>query len=534
MTTRITHALISVSDKTDIVPLGRRLAALGITLLSTGGTARALREAGVAVTEVADFTGFPEILDGRVKTLHPRIHGGILARGERDAATLREHAMAPIGIVVVNLYPFAQTIAAPDCTFEQAVEQIDIGGPAMLRAAAKNHRHVLVMVDPADYPRIVEQLERDGDVDEATRTALAARAFAHTAAYDTRISHYLEEAGESRDTPDAGDGTSAPALPAHLSLSLTRRSLLRYGENPHQAAALYDCPALAHADGGFRQHAGKALSFNNLVDAQTAVDCARELSGNACVIVKHANPCGAARADDALAAYRKAYAADPTSAFGGIVAFNQPIGPDVVEAILVTQFVEVIACPSLTADCDTVLQGKPNVRLLTFGDGEAAGGGDAGTARLDLRPVADGVLVQEADTLRVGRDQLRVVTRRAPDEAALTELLFAWTIVKWVKSNAIVYTRDGQTLGIGGGQTSRIDAARFGAAKAAAAGAALAGAAMASDAFFPFRDSIDAAAQEGVALIIQPGGSKRDDEVIAAADEHDIAMVFTGVRHFRH
>jgi phosphoribosylaminoimidazolecarboxamide formyltransferase/IMP cyclohydrolase len=539
----ITRALISVSDKTGVVPLARRLAALGISLLSTGGTARVLRENDIDVTEVSEYTGFPEILGGRVKTLHPRIHAGLLARGDADAGTLAAHDIAPIGLLVVNLYPFRETTSDPDCTLETAVENIDIGGPAMLRAAAKNHRHVLMMVDPADYEPVLSTLESGQAVTDAMRHALAVRAFGHTAEYDRAVFEWLdthrpageaEAAGSSATAPTCATGTTggdAPdcALPETLTLSLQRHSSLRYGENPHQAAAIYGVTGLPAVGDALVQHAGKALSFNNIVDAETALGCVDELDGCACVIVKHANPCGAAVADDPVNAYERALAADPTSAFGGIVAFNRPIDAQVVEAILAKQFVEVIVCPEVRGDVTAVLAAKPAVRLLT-----APTSTSSDARRLELRPMRGGLLVQQVDTLRVGADDLRVVTRRRPDAAALAELLFAWTLVKWVKSNAIVYTRDLSTVGIGAGQTSRIDSARFGAARAKARDLDLTAAVMASDAFFPFRDSIDDAAAHGIASVIQPGGSKRDDEVIAAADEHDIAMVFTGHRHFRH
>ncbi|MEO0421100.1 MAG: bifunctional phosphoribosylaminoimidazolecarboxamide formyltransferase/IMP cyclohydrolase [Pseudomonadota bacterium] len=517
-------ALISVSDKEGVAPLAERIARLGFEILSTGGTAKTLREAGVTVTGVSEHTGFPEILGGRVKTLHPKIHGGILARGAQDADTLAAHAIDPLAIVVVNLYPFAKTIARPGCTFEEAVEQIDIGGPAMLRAAAKNHEHVIVLVDPVDYSPVLDELEQTGTVSAKTRRRLSARAFAHTAAYDRTIASYLEAAC-AEDSPEVEQVT----LPAELSLQFSRASQLRYGENPHQAAAIYQADG-APGIAGFLQHAGKPLSYNNIVDTQTADGCAREIEGCACVIVKHANPCGAAIADSPIAAYERAFAADPTSDFGGIVAFNRPIDAQVLGAVLAKQFVEVIIAPAVASDALPALASKPNVRLLTPAGDQQASAHDA----LDIRSIAGGLLVQARDLLRVSADQLDVVTKRAPAAEEFEELLFAWTLVKWVKSNAIVYTRDGQTVGIGAGQTSRIDSARFGAHKADTFSLSLQGAVMASDAFFPFRDSIDAAAEHGIRLVIQPGGSRRDEEVIAAANEHDMAMVFTGHRHFRH
>ncbi|MEM9383548.1 MAG: bifunctional phosphoribosylaminoimidazolecarboxamide formyltransferase/IMP cyclohydrolase [Pseudomonadota bacterium] len=516
-------ALISVSDKQGVAPLAERIARLGFEILSTGGTANTLREAGLTVTSVSEHTGFPEILGGRVKTLHPKIHGGILARGEPDAATLSTHAIDPLAIVVVNLYPFAKTIGRTDCAFEEAVEQIDIGGPAMLRAAAKNHEHVIVLVDPLDYAPVLDELEQTGEVSAQTRRRLGARAFAHTAAYDHTIADYLERSCADR-APSAGEA----ALPATLALRFTRSTQLRYGENPHQRAAVYQSDG-APGVAGFLQHAGKPLSYNNIVDTETADGCAREIGGCACVVVKHANPCGAAIAQTPLAAYERAFAADPTSAFGGIVAFNRPIDGEVLEGVLAKQFVEVVIAPAITDDALPALASKPNVRLLTPADRR-----ESECDALDIRAITGGLLVQARDRLRMNADQLAVVTARAPRADEIEELLFAWTLVKWVKSNAIVYTLNGQTVGIGAGQTSRIDSARFGASKADAFSLSLRGAVMASDAFFPFRDSIDTAAKHGIRLVIQPGGSRRDQEVIAAADEHDMAMVFTGHRHFRH
>jgi phosphoribosylaminoimidazolecarboxamide formyltransferase/IMP cyclohydrolase len=554
----LTHALISVSNKTGVVELAQGLARLGIDILSTGGTARALREHGVEVTEVSQHTGFPEMLGGRVKTLHPRIHGGILARGAEDAATLESHAIPPIGLVVVNLYPFRETVSRPECSVDEGIEQIDIGGPAMLRAAAKNHRHVLVVVNPDDYAPVLAALETGRSQALPLRRRLALEAFRHTASYDAAIVDWLVDVGDADGDQASAAVATAPGdvLPGELALTLTRRDMLRYGENPHQAAAIYDVAGLPPGTLGqsLTQLAGKALSFNNIVDAETALGCVQELHGCACVIVKHANPCGAATDADPARAYARALAADPTSAFGGIVAFNQAVDAAAIQAILERQFVEVIVCPAVAGDPEAaraVLSTRPAVRLLTMTpatdgtakapgaaapdptDGSAAGD-DTFAGALEFRPMRGGLLVQRADVRRLRADELRVVTRNTPSAADIEEMQFAWTLVKWVKSNAIVYTRDRATVGIGAGQTSRVDAARFGVARAEQHGLPLAGAVMASDAFFPFRDGIDSAASHGVRLVIQPGGSKRDDEVIAAADEHGMTMVFTGHRHFRH
>ncbi len=518
----IRRALLSVSDKTGLADLGRALHALGVELISTGGSAHALREAGVPVRDVSDITGFPEIMDGRVKTLHPKIHGGLLGRRERDEAVMREHEIAPIDLLVVNLYPFAQTVAREDCTYEQGVENIDIGGPAMLRAAAKNHERVTVVCDPADYADLIETLHRDGGSTPELRKRLAAAAFAHTARYDGMIADWLSARLE---------GERAHAFAPTLHVSLRRARELRYGENPHQGAALYvDERAPNGSVAGARVLAGKELSLNNLADADTALECVKAFGKTpACVIVKHANPCGVALADDAITAYERAYAGDPVSAFGGIIAFNRTLDGDTVRAILARQFVEVLVAPEFDADALDALAKKPNVRALATGAWP-----ETAPLTREWRPIAGGVLVQDSDRDTLLLSDLKVVSKRVPNAAQLHDLLFAWHVAMFVKSNAIVYAREGRTIGIGAGQMSRVVSAQIAAIKAEQVDLAVTGSVMASDAFFPFRDGIDAAAQAGVRAVIQPGGSMRDAEVIAAADEHDLAMVFTNIRHFRH
>ena len=522
-------ALLSVSDKTGIVDFARSLAALGVRLLSTGGTARLLADAGLAVTEVAEVTGSPEMLDGRVKTLHPRIHGGLLARRDLPAhmAALQEHGIGTIDLLIVNLYPFAQATARADCTLEDAIENIDIGGPAMLRAAAKNWADVAVVIEPADYPRVLEELQA-GKVQRDTKFMLAKKVFAHTAAYDGMISNYLGAL-----QPGAEDAVAAvPArepFPAVYTLQLSKTQDMRYGENPHQSAAFYrDAAPAAGTLAGWTQLQGKALSYNNIADADAAWECVKTFDTPACVIVKHANPCGVAVGADLLEAYGKAYQTDPTSAFGGILAFNRPL--DEATALQIghnKQFVEVLIAPAILPAARAVFASKQNVRLLEVPLGAAANA-------LDFKRVGGGMLLQTPDTKNVGRAELRVVTRLAPTEAQREDLLFAWKVAKFVKSNAIVFCGGGMTLGVGAGQMSRIDSARIARIKAGNAGLSLAGSAVASDAFFPFRDGLDVVIDEGAACVIQPGGSMRDDEVIAAADERGIAMVFTGTRHFRH
>ena len=524
MAAPVAQALLSVSDKTGLVEFARALAARGIRLLSTGGTARAIADAGLAVTDVGAYTGFPEMLDGRVKTLHPKVHGGILARRDLPAHVdaLAAHGIPAIDLVVVNLYPFRATVAQPACTLDDAIENIDIGGPAMVRAAAKNWAHVGIVVDPADYAGLAAELARTGNVlSDATRFALARKAFAHTASYDGAIANWL--------TARSPDGTTEP-FPQSFRYAGERVQTLRYGENPHQAAAFYRDEAPAPGTiATFRQRQGKELSYNNLGDADAAWECVKSFDTTACVIVKHANPCGVALGDSTLDAYRRALSTDPVSAFGGIIAFNRAVDAATLEAVA-TQFVEVLVAPAYTDDAIGAIAQKKNVRVLEVPLPPAAGA----PAPLDFKRIGGGLLVQTGDTRQVAPAELKVVTHRAPTAAQLADLMFAWRVAKFVKSNAIVYCGDGRTLGIGAGQMSRVDSSRIAAIKAGSAGLDLAGSVAASDAFFPFRDGLDVVADQGAAAVIQPGGSMRDDEVIAAADERDLAMVFTGVRHFRH
>jgi phosphoribosylaminoimidazolecarboxamide formyltransferase/IMP cyclohydrolase len=511
------RALLSVSDKTGIVEFARELAARQFELISTGGTARALAAAGLAVTEVAALTGFPEIMDGRVKTLHPKVHGALLGRAGTDDAVMREQGIAPIDVAVINLYPFAETIAKPGCAYEDAIENIDVGGPAMLRAAAKNHARVAVLVDPADYAGVLAELSAGG-VSEATRRRLAAKAFGHTAQYDALVSGWLR-----RQQGDA-------AFPEAFAAGFRKKQDLRYGENPHQRAAFYADPLAAGAGvATARQLQGKELSFNNIADADTAIECVRQFESPACVIVKHANPCGVAVAAGLHEAYLRAYEPDTTSAFGGIIAFNRPLDAQTAASIVERQFVEVIAAPAFGPGALEALAGKHNVRVLETGPLDAASG-----PAIELKSVARGLLAQSRDDGAIDAAALKVATRRAPAAAEVSDLLFAWRVCKFVKSNAIVFAKDGRTVGIGAGQTSRVISTRIAAMKAADAKLDVAGCVMASDAFFPFRDGLDTAAELGIRAVIQPGGSLRDDEVIAAADERGIAMVFTGMRHFRH
>jgi len=520
----VTQALLSVSDKTGLVDFARGLAARGVRLLSTGGTAKALADAGLPVTDVGTYTGFPEMLDGRVKTLHPKIHGGILARRDlpEHVAALAAHGIPAIDLVVVNLYPFRETVAKAGCTLEDAVENIDIGGPSMVRAAAKNWPHVGVVVDPADYAGVLAELAAHGNALTAdTRFRLMRKAFAHTASYDGAIANWLTARGS--------DGV-AQGWPDAFHFAGDKVQQMRYGENPHQSAAFYrdEAPA-AGAIATYRQLQGKELSYNNVADSDAAWECVKTFAEPACVIVKHANPCGVAIAATPLEAYRKALATDPTSAFGGIIAFNRPVDAATVEAVA-AQFLEVLIAPAYTDDALAVIAKKANVRVLEVP--LPAGGGGANA--WDVKRVGGGLLVQSPDTRNVDAAELKVVTKLAPTPAQMTDLLFAWRVAKYVKSNAIVYCRDGQTQGIGAGQMSRVDSTRIAAMKAANAGLALAGSVVASDAFFPFRDGLDVVADNGAVAVIQPGGSMRDAEVIAAADERGVAMVFTGVRHFRH
>jgi phosphoribosylaminoimidazolecarboxamide formyltransferase/IMP cyclohydrolase len=524
----VRQALISVSDKTGLVEFARGLHGLGIRLLSTGGTARLLTEAGLPVTEVSEHTGFPEMLDGRVKTLHPTIHGGLLAR--RDHAdhmeALERHGITAIDLLVVNLYPFEATVARPDCSLEDAIENIDIGGPAMVRSAAKNWRDVAVLTDPAQYPAALEALRAAGGLSEATRFALSVAAFNRISNYDAAISDWLSSI--------RSDGTRDP-FPAQSNGRFVKLQDLRYGENPHQRAAFYR--DLDPAPGSLvtaRQLHGKELSYNNIADSDAAWECVKSFDESACVIVKHANPCGVATGANPLACYRKAFSTDPTSAFGGIIAFNRPVDGPAAEAVS-RQFVEVLIAPGFSDEALVILKAKANVRLLTI---DLPPGGESNRLRghndLDIKRVGSGLLIQTADNHVLREDELRVVTRLQPDAAQMRDLMFAWTVAQYVKSNAIVYCGGGMTLGIGAGQMSRLDSARIASIKAEAAGLSLKGSVVASDAFFPFRDGLDVLAQAGAKAVIQPGGSVRDAEVIEAADEQGIAMVFTGVRHFRH
>jgi phosphoribosylaminoimidazolecarboxamide formyltransferase/IMP cyclohydrolase len=517
------RALISVSDKTGLTRFAHRLEALGVEILSTGGTARALRADGVSVTDVSSYTGFPEMLDGRVKTLHPLIHAGILARRGVDDAALAQHGVKPIDLVVVNLYPFERTVADPACSLAHAIENIDIGGPSMLRAAAKNYLHVAVVVDPADYPAIIEELNASGgQLSAGRRYALAVKAFTHSARYDGVISNYLS----ARDSSGG-----AQRYPAHLNLQFHKAQDLRYGENPHQSAAFYvEREPAPGSVSTARQLQGRELSFNNIADADAAVDCVTGFAQPACVIVKHANPCGVAEGDDALAAYRNAYRTDPTSAFGGVIAFNRPLTAAVARAVIERQVVDVIIAPIVEADALEALAARGNVRVLETGVPV-----ERARAVADYKHVTGGLLVQDRDGQAADElANVKVVTQRAPTSDELRDLAFAWRVAQAVKSNAIVYAKNAMTIGIGAGQTSRVMSARIAAMKAKDEGLELEGSVMASDAFFPFRDGIDTAAAHGISAVIQPGGSLRDEEVIAAADQHRVAMVFTGVRHFRH
>lgn len=526
----VRRALISVSEKSGLLPLASALQALGIELLSTGGTFKLLRAEGIAVTEVAEHTGFAEMMDGRVKTLHPKIHGGILGRRAQDSAVMAAHQIAPIDLVVVNLYPFAATVARTDCTLAEAIEQIDIGGPAMLRSAAKNHSDVGVIVDPADYPALIAALQ-SGGTSRAQRFAWALKAFEHTAAYDGMIANYL---GSIDPTTEAASIPTQQSFPHTFNSQWVKVQEMRYGENPHQRAAFYketnvQHPCVATAV----QLQGKELSFNNVADTDAALECVKNFVKPACVIVKHANPCGVAVATDAeggiLSAYQKAYATDQESAFGGIIAFNRSLDAETARTIIAQQFVEVVIAPAVEAEAQAVMASKNNIRLLS------CGAWSVGTVTgWDAKRVQGGLLVQTWDNALIRPEDLQVVTQRAPSEQELHDLIFAWKVAKFVKSNAIIYAKGRQTLGIGAGQMSRVNSARIAAIKAEHAGLSIRGAVMASDAFFPFRDGIDNAAQAGIAAVIQPGGSMRDAEVIAAADAAGMAMVFTGVRHFRH
>ena len=523
----IRRALISVSDKTGVAELARALAALGVEILSTGGTAALLTEQDVPVTEVSEYTGFPEMMSGRVKTLHPRIHGGILGRRGLDDTVMHENEIKPIDLVVVNLYPFERTVADPGCDLAKAIENIDIGGPTLLRAAAKNHAAVTVVVDAGDYDLVLAQMARHGGaVDDATRFDLAVKAFEHTAAYDGAIANYL---GAVVEHPEH----RAEGLPRTFNLQLRKRQGMRYGENPHQEAAFYAEGGLA--DEGHEpcvatatQIQGKELSYNNIADTDAALECVKQFDeGPACVIVKHANPCGVALGGSLIEAYERAFSTDPESAFGGIIAFNRALDGATAAIICERQFVEVIIAPGVSPEAAAAVAAKKNVRLLT-----CAPWGGSRPPYIDFKRVRGGLLVQGADLALTA--EVRTVTRRAPTEREMADLMFAWRVAKFVKSNAIVYGRDGMTIGVGAGQMSRVNSARIAGIKAEQAGLQVAGSVMASDAFFPFRDGIDQAAAAGITAVIQPGGSMRDEEAIAAADAHGMAMVFTGMRHFRH
>ena len=562
MTHPVGRALISVSDKREIVEFAASLNRLEIEIISTGGTARLLSGRGIAVIEVSDHTGFPEIMQGRVKTLHPKIHGGLLGRREQDREVMQAHQIAPIDLVVVNLYPFQQAIAKPDCTLDLALQNIDIGGPAMLRAAAKNYAEVTVVVDVNDYARVLSELESNqGKISRSLRFDLAVKAFEHTAAYDGAIANYLgtmvDASGRScascaRDI-HAVHGNNRALFPRTINLQFRKKQALRYGENPHQRAALYVAGDNDVDDHDIFPHQvqGKELSFNNIADTDTAMECVKQFAGSAaCVIVKHANPCGVAIADNQLLAYQRAYRTDAESAFGGIIAFNSALEAETAKEIIAQQFVEVIVAPEISREAQDLLAKKPNLRVLETGhwndsDSSAADGksddqsddmtSDSkafGGALLDFKKVNGGLLIQEMDATLF--DTLDVVTKRAPSEMEMQDLLFAWKVAKFVKSNAIVYALNQMTIGIGAGQMSRVNSARIAALKAQHAGLEVKHAVMASDAFFPFRDGLDHAASAGVTAVIQPGGAQRDDEVIAAANEHGFAMVFTAMRHFRH
>jgi phosphoribosylaminoimidazolecarboxamide formyltransferase/IMP cyclohydrolase len=521
MNIAIKRALISVSDKSGIIDLARTLSGYGVEIISSGGTAKLLADQGIPVIEVSTYTGFPEMMDGRVKTLHPKIHGGILGRRGIDEAIMAQHGIQPIDLVVVNLYPFEQTVAKPDCDLPTAIENIDIGGPALIRAAAKNHDAVAVVVDPSDYASILAELQANqGALANTTRFKLAAKSFAHTSRYDGMIADYL-----SNRVADA------PAFPTLLGLRFRHAQSMRYGENPHQQAAFFvESDNRPGTIAGARQIQGKELSYNNIADADAALECVKSFNdGPACVIVKHANPCGVAESQSLLEAYDLAYQCDPTSAFGGIIAFNQPLDAATAQAIIERQFVEVIIAPAIAEDALPALAAKTNVRVLETGVWPANP-----TPAWDYKRVNGGLLVQDRDDGVITRADLKVVTQRQPSEQEIIDLLFAWKVVKFVKSNAIVYAKDRRTVGIGAGQMSRVYSSRIAAIKAADVGLEVRGSVVASDAFFPFRDGVDTAAEAGVSAIIQPGGSMRDQEVIDAANEHGLTMVFTGMRHFRH
>ncbi|MCG6410446.1 bifunctional phosphoribosylaminoimidazolecarboxamide formyltransferase/IMP cyclohydrolase [Vibrio fluvialis] len=524
----IRRALISVSDKTGIVEFAKALSERGVDILSTGGTARLLAEQGIAVTEVSDYTGFPEMMDGRVKTLHPKVHGGILGRRGQDDEVMNTHSINPIDMVVVNLYPFAQTVANPNCTLADAVENIDIGGPTMVRSAAKNHKDVTIIVNASDYDRVIAEMDaNDQSLTLDTRFDLAIAAFEHTAAYDGMIANYFGTMVPSYGENKEGDEESK--FPRTFNQQFIKKQDMRYGENSHQDAAFYvEANPEEASVSTARQIQGKALSYNNIADTDAALECVKEFAEPACVIVKHANPCGVALGGDILEAYNRAYQTDPTSAFGGIIAFNRELDAATATAIVERQFVEVIIAPSVSAEAIDVVAAKKNVRLLECGEWHSK------TTGFDVKRVNGGLLVQDRDQGMVTLSDLKVVSQRQPTEEELKDALFCWKVAKYVKSNAIVYAKGDMTIGVGAGQMSRVYSAKIAGIKAADEGLEVAGSVMASDAFFPVRDGIDAAAEAGIKCVIQPGGSMRDDEVIAAADEHGMAMIFTGMRHFRH
>jgi len=519
---KVSRALISVSDKNGIVDFARALNALGVELLSTGGTFRLLQENNIAVTEVSDYTGFPEMMEGRVKTLHPKVHGGILGRRGTDDAVMAEHAIKPIDMVIVNLYPFAATVADPNCTLPNAIENIDIGGPTMVRSAAKNHKDVAIVVSSSDYATVLEEMQaNEGQLDYNTRYALMVKAFEHTAGYDGMIANHFGARDTENNERDFSDT---------FNVQYFKTQEMRYGENPHQKAAFYtEANPIEASVATAKQLQGKELSFNNIADTDAALECVKQFDEPACVIVKHANPCGVSVAVDIGTAYDLAFATDPESAFGGIIAFNRELDARTAEAICEKQFVEVIIAPAVSADALAVVAAKKNVRLL-----ECGSWGNQRPQDFDYKRVNGGLLIQDRDNGMITEQDLKVVSKRVPTNTEMTDMLFAWKVAKMVKSNAIIYAKNNQTIGVGAGQMSRINSARIAGIKAEHAGLEVVGAVMASDAFFPFRDGIDNAGEAGISCIIQPGGSMRDDEVIAAANEHGMAMVFTGMRHFRH
>lgn len=520
MSNKIARALVSVSDKTGIIEFCQQLSDLGVEIISTGGTAKLLQQKNIPVVEISDYTGFPEMMDGRVKTLHPKVHGGILGRRDIDQTVMHDHGIMPIDLVVVNLYPFQQTVANPDCDLATAIENIDIGGPTMIRAAAKNHKDVTIIVEPNDYQATIEAIKASGGVDDATRFNLAVKTFEHTAQYDGAIANYL---GSIQHDGEKSEFSRT------INLQFKQKQVMRYGENPHQKAAFFVADNVEKGTiSSAVQRQGKELSYNNIADTDAALECVKQFDESpACVIVKHANPCGVALGDNILEAYNRAYETDSESAFGGIIAFNRPLDAATAEAIIERQFVEVIIAPGFNEDTLQVIASKKNVRLLDSGQWPTER-----RFQHDFKRVNGGLLVQTVDNELY--TDLTVVTKRQPSEQEMQDLLFSWRVAKFVKSNAIIYAKNKMTIGVGAGQMSRVNSARIAAIKAEQAGLDVVGSVMASDAFFPFRDGLDNAAQVGIRAVIQPGGSMRDEEVIQAADEHDIAMVFTAMRHFRH